>query len=57
MESNAELENRYANHNRLMVNSNGKLIYTHQGAKGGLTAYEVIGVSDKQTFTLKHIPV
>lgn len=54
-----DLENLYGNHNKLVVDKHGRLVYIHWPARKGMPPvdYEVIGVSDKLNFNLRKIQV
>jgi hypothetical protein len=52
---NEEFENLYGNYNKLVVTKEGVLVYRHQKVNHTVAEYEVIGVSEKQTFTLRKL--
>ena len=52
--SNEQLEDRYANHNKLVVDRHGRLVRITWD-KGQATDYEVTGVKETLSFTLRKL--
>lgn len=51
---NEDLENKYANHNKLVVDPQGKLLFM-DNCDGRPMKYEIVGFTEKGFFQLKRI--
>ncbi len=52
--TNEEIDDRYSNHNKLVVDKAGRLVYI-MWESGRATDYEVVGVKESFSFSLRKL--